>query len=241
MGVSAGWPRRRWFRLGLALTGVLIVLLALAQLILPVIAAKVVRDRAARYGTIKSVHISAWPALGLLWGKAQSATIVAAQLTLTSAQLAELSKQLWEARGVEKSTITAEEVTANLSGLAHGLIATNVRTVKQGSQLSGSATVTQQALDEASPSGLHVQPVASGEGQVELRATGELFGASLSVDAFVKPVGGRLVVEPRGIPFAALGTVTLLDDPHVQVESVALEEAPGQPSAYRLSYRASLH
>jgi hypothetical protein len=224
----------------LAVSGALVVLLALAQLILPSIAAKVVRDRAARYGTIKSVHISAWPAVALLWGKAQSATIVAAQLTLTSAQLSELSKQLWEARGVEKSTIAAEEVTANLSGLARGLIATDVRAVKQGSQLSGSATVTQQALDEASPSGLHVQPLASGEGQVELRATGELFGASLSVDAFVKPEDGRLVVEPRGIPFAALGTVTLVDDPHVQVESVALEDAPGQPATYRLSYRASL-
>jgi hypothetical protein len=241
MGVSAGWSRRKWLRVGLALSGALVVLLALAQLILPSIAAKVVRDRAARYGTIKSVHISAWPAVALLWGKAQSATIAAARLTFTSAQLSELSKQLWEARGVEKSTITAEEVTANLSGLARGLIATDVRTVKQGSQLSGSATVTQQALDEASPSGLHVQPMASSEGQVELRATGELFGASLSVDAFVKPEGGRLVVEPRGIPFAALGTVTLLEDPHVQVESVALDDVVGQPATYRLSYRASLH
>jgi hypothetical protein len=241
MGVSGGLVQRRWLRLGVALAGAVVLLLALAQLILPAIAAKLVRDRVSRYGTIKSVRISAWPAVELLWGKAQSATVAAGQLTMTSAQLAELSKQLWEARGVEKSKITAGEVTVNLSGLRGGLSATDVLSVKQGSQLSGSATITQQALDEASPSDLHVQPVASGEGQVELRASGELFGASLSVDAFVKPVEGRLVVEPRGIPFAGLGTVTLLSDPHVKVESVALEMVPGQSSTYRLSFRASLH
>jgi hypothetical protein len=220
--------------------GVVIVLLALAQLILPMIAVKLVRDRASRYGTIKSASISAWPAVELLWGKAQSATIVAGHLTMTAAQLTQLSKQLWEARGVEKATIRVERATVSLNGLPHELTATDVLSVKQGSQLSGSATITQQALDEASPSGLHVQPVASAGGQIELRTSGELFGVNLSVNALIKPVEGRLVMEPQGVPFAGLGTVTLLSDPHVNVESVALETAPSGPSTYRLSFRASL-
>lgn len=241
MGVSGGLGQRRWLRFGVGLAGAVVVLLALAQLILPLVAEKLVRDRVSRYGTIKSARISAWPAVELLWGKAQSATIAAGHLTISSAQLAEFSKQLWEARGVEESTITADRVTVNLSGLPHGLVATDVLAVKRGSQLSGSATISQQALDEASPSDFHVQPVASGEGQVELRASGELFGANLTVDAFIKPVEGRLVVEPRGIPFSALGTVTLLSAAHVNVESVGLETVSGQSSAYRLSFRASLH
>ena len=49
------------------------VLLVLAQLLLP-------RDRrqhgspraSARYGTVESVHVEAWPAVKLLWGDADS-------------------------------------------------------------------------------------------------------------------------------------------------------------------------
>ena len=71
---------------------------------------------------------------------------------------------------------------------------------KHGSAISASATLTQQQLDEALPSGFHIEPMASGGGEVEARASGGLFGVQASITALVKPLEGRLVAEPQGLP-----------------------------------------
>jgi hypothetical protein len=235
------WVRgRRGVRVGLVVVGAVVLLLALAQLILPAIAVKLVRDRISRYGTVKSASISAFPAIELLWGKAESATLVAGHLQVTAAQLAEITAHVWEARGVEKATVSAEQATVSVSGLASGLHASDIHASKRGSQISGGATVTQQALDEAAPGGFHIQPLASGNGEVEVRATGALFGTNTSISALIKPLDGRLVVEPQGLPFGGFTSVTLLSVPHLDIESVAMEVAGHQPLAYRLSIRASL-
>jgi hypothetical protein len=220
--------------------GAVVLLLVLAQLILPVIAVKIVRDRVSRYGTVKSASISAFPAIELLWGKAESATLVAGHLTVSAAQLAEITAHVWEARGVEKATMSAERATVSVSGLAHGLLASDVHASKQGSQISGSATVTQQALDEAAPNGFRVQPLASGGGGVEVRASGGLFGSSVSIGALIKPLDGRLVVEPQGLPFGGITSLTLFSVPHLNVESVAMDVVGRQPLTYRLAIKASL-
>jgi hypothetical protein len=222
------------------IAGVVVLLLVLAQFILPAIAVKLVRDRAGKYGDIKSAHISAFPAIELLWGKAESATMTAGHMSVTQAQLTELTKQLWQARGVEKADISADEATVHLNGLAHGLTALHLHATKQGSRIDGSATVSQQALDEAMPNGFHVQPVASENGQVEVKASGGLFGVNASIGAVIKPEEGHLVAEPQGIPFAALGSITLISDQHIDVESVGLELVQRQPATYKLSFGASL-
>jgi hypothetical protein len=198
-----------------------------------------VRDRASRYGTVKSVSVSAFPAIELLWGKAESASMSAGRLTLTSAQIAEMVKQLWEFRGVEDATISAERATLRLDGLARGVSATNVSAIKKGSRIAGYATVTQQALDEVGAGSLQIQPLSSGGGEVEVRVTGSLFGATTSLSAAIKPSEGHLVVEPQGLPFAGLATITLISDPHVRIESVAFTQLVGQ-RAYRISLAASL-
>lgn len=235
------WARgRRGVRVGLVVVGSVVLLLALAQLILPAIAVKLVRDRASRYGTVKRVSISAFPAIELLWGKAESATLVAGHLTISAAQLAEITAHVWEARGVEKATVSAEQATVSVNGLAHGLSASDVHADKRGSQISGTATITQQALDNAAPNGFRVQPLASGNGQVEVRASGALFGSNVSIGALIRPLEGRLVVEPQGLPFGRLASITLLSVPHLNVESVAMDIVQRQPLTYKLSFDASL-
>lgn len=226
--------------MGLVVVGSLVLLLALAQLLLPMIAVMIVRDRVGRYGTVKSASISAFPAIELLWGKAESASLVAGHLTVSAAQLAEITAHVWEARGVEKATMSAERAAVSVNGLSHPLVATDVSAGKQGSRISGGATITQQALEAAAPAGFRIEPLASSDGQVEVRATGGLFGASVSIGALIKPLDGRLVVEPQGLPFGGLATVTLLSVPHLNVESIALDVIQRQPLTYRLSVRASL-
>ena len=45
----------------------IVLLLVVAQLVLPRIAASVVSSRVGRYGKVQSVSVEAWPAVKLLW------------------------------------------------------------------------------------------------------------------------------------------------------------------------------
>lgn len=236
--MPVGVRRRTALRIGLALVGALVFVLLLAQVLLPPIAAKVMRDRVGRYGTVKSASISAWPAIELLWGKADSARVSAGTLTGTPSQLL---SQLWEARGVDEATLSAEHAIVSVSGFPHSLTLDDLHTFKQGSAVHTSVTLTQQALEEALPSGLSIQPLGGGgAGQVELRASGTLFGVQASILALVRPLDGSVVAEPQGLPFASLASVTLFSDPHLKVRSLAVAPVPGQVHAYRLSLGASL-
>jgi hypothetical protein len=240
MGAPAGFRQHRGVRIGLWAIAAIFALLAIAQFLLPVIAVKLVRDRAARYGTIKSASISAFPAVELLWGKAESATLSAGELTVTASELTELLGQLWEARGVDEATVSAEKATINVGGSVNTIVARDLHAQKRGSELSGSATITQEALDRALPDGISIEALESTGGQVRVRASITLFGAQTSVGAIVKPSEGHLVVEPQGLPIAGLGTITLFSNPHLDMKSVAMEVAQRQPLTYRLHFNATL-
>jgi hypothetical protein len=214
-----------------------ILLLVLAQAILPSIAARVARDRVKPYGDLESVHVSAWPAVELLWGKADSASARSHSLTLTLAQLTKLEL---EARGVHDLDLTAERLELKTPTAPNGLLLRDVVARKRGASLETNATITQADLSAALPGGFTVRPVASGNGQVEVRASGALFGVQTSISALVKPLQGRLVVEPQGLPLGGIATVTLLSDPHLYVESVGTQTLDAQPPAYGLSLKASL-
>ena len=84
-------------------------MLVLAQVFLPGIAANRVRARVAKYGTVESVSVKAWPAVELLWGKSESVKVAARSLEMSPAQMAKL---LGETRGVKSMSLTAESVKA---------------------------------------------------------------------------------------------------------------------------------
>lgn len=224
-------------RVALGVGAPLALAVVLAQAFLPSLAAKRVSDRVARYGTVKSATVSAFPAVELLWGKADSASVSAGTLTVTPAQIASL---LWEAHNVSDMTVVADAASLRIAAIPNGLMVSGVRMEKHGSAIRASATTTQQQLDEALPNGFHVEPVASGGGQVEVKASGGLFGLQASIGALVKPLEGRLVAEPQGFPLAGLATVTLFSDPHLKVESVGVRVDRRQPLTYGLSLSATL-
>src|SRR5207248_45620 len=53
--------------IAIATVGVIVLLLVVAQLVLPGIAEQRLRDRLSRNGTVIQVHVSAFPAIELLW------------------------------------------------------------------------------------------------------------------------------------------------------------------------------
>jgi hypothetical protein len=220
----------RRYLLGAAI--VLLLALVLAQVLLPHFAADRISSRVSGYGDVKRVHVSAWPALKLLWGDADSASVTTGALDLSEAQSAKL---LWEARGINKLDATSP------SAHEGPLRLTDVSLHKRGRALSAEGRLSQADLKAALPEGFAVQLLGSHDGQVEVRASGGLFGIAASVDAVAEASEGKLIAHPRGLLLEAL-RVTLFADPHVYVEGVgasAVTTADGQ-AGYQLTISASL-
>ncbi len=226
---------RRWRRIALGVLGAIVLLLVLAQIFLPGIAAQKVRDRVGRYGSVQSASVKAFPAIELLWENADSATVRAGRLRMTADQAADL---LWSTRGVKDMDLDVETLTVDLSGQGP-LTLHRVSLHKGAAQLKARAELSRSDLRASLP-GLEIEPVASGGGQVEVQATGGLFGAKATVQAIVGPQDGKLVVQPQGFPLAGLGRLTLFADPRVLVQGVGLSVAPGAGAGSQADYQVRL-
>lgn len=222
-------------KIGLGVVVVLaVLLLGVGQLLLPRIAAKVVRDKLARYGQVRQVSVKAVPALQLLWGEAGSVHATASKLTLSPNQLVSL---LSEAHSID--TLSVDASTVKLHHLRFGGPATlsHASIEKRGQSIDGKALLTSEALAEALPAGVAVKLLSSSKGRVEVRATGSLLGFQASVDAIVEAVDGRLQLSPVGALLSGLATLTLFEDPKLRILSVAAKPVEG---AWALDLKARL-
>jgi LmeA-like phospholipid-binding len=211
----------------IALAAVLL-LLVLAQLFLPGIAADNLRHRIARSGSGVSVEVDAFPAIELLWHQADKVVVRVAHYHSSTGHLSSL---LDEAADVGTLDATADVVQAGLLTLRNATLS------KRGSTLRASATVTESDLRASIPVLQSVQPIASGGGRLMLRGTATLFGVSATVDATVAAVGGAVLLQPD-VPFGSLATISVFSDPHVQVQGVSATTVPG---GFQVSGVAQLH
>jgi hypothetical protein len=213
--------------IALAVVGVVLALLIVAQLVLPGIAADRLRDRLAGSGTVLEVKVSAFPAITLLWHRADHVVVRMADYRSGASNLGDSLAQ----------TADVGTLEASVGELRSGaLTLRNATLVKRGNELTAAATVTEADLRAAVPFLQGVQPVASSGGRLTLRGTASLLGLQASVDATVAAENGALVVAPD-VPFGGIATITLFDNPHVRVESVGAVALPG---AFRISARATL-
>jgi hypothetical protein len=236
MALMRGGVGRRG-RVALAAAASLALLLVLAQALLPGLAATRVRERVARYGDVRSVHVAAFPAVELLWGHADTVDVAAGRLAATPRQIGRL---LWEARDLGTLTVAAQTGVLRAPQLPAGLAMSDVRLYKRGSSVGASATLTQAQLDAALPSGFRVQPVSSGGGAVAVRASGGLFGLRASATVTVRAAEGALIAEPHGLPLGGIARVTLFSDPHLKLQSVGMRAISQHPLTYGVSLRGSL-
>ena len=211
----------------LAAVGFVLLVLVVAQLVLPGIAARRVRDQFSKSGTVLDVKVSAFPAIKLLWHRADSVVV---RMATYRAPVSELSNTLTE-------TGDAGSVDASVQVLSVGPLALRDATMrKRGSSLTAAATVTQADLRSAVFFLRGVVPVTSADGSLTLRGTASFLGLTASVSATVAARDGALVVAPD-VPFGGIATLTLFNDPHVYVESVS---ASGVPGGFRVSGRATV-
>jgi hypothetical protein len=217
-------------RIAIGLAGVVVLALALAQLILPRLAANRISSRIGRYGKVQSVSVSAWPAVELLWGHVGSVRVRAGSLALSPTQAAGL---LWEARGTASMDVSAESVQLGPLRLSDASVS------KRGDAMSAQAVASEADVKAALPPGFGVKLLRSEGGEVEVQATGALFGVGASVNAVAGASDGRLVAHPLGFLIEAL-QLTLFSDPHVYVDGVGASVRSEQPLSYRLTISASL-
>jgi hypothetical protein len=206
---------RRLIALGVA--GFVLLVLVVAQLVLPGIAEQRLRDQLARSGTVLSVKVSAFPAIELLWGDADSVVVRLGDYRSGSS---EIGGSLNRVAGVGTIDASVQKLESGAVVLHDGVLH------KRGSELTGSAVILESDLRSAVPFLQNVEPIASSGGQLILRGTASLLGLSAGVNAVVGAQNGALVVAPD-VPFGGIVTITLFHDPHVQVRSVSAVTVPG--------------
>ncbi len=225
---------RRWgARVALGVAAVVVVLLVAAQLFLPRLAASQVREKVGRYGTVVSAHVSAFPAVELLWGHGDSTSVRAGALSLSSTQGVGL---LWEGRGITNATFTATSLQVDSVQLSQVLV------TKRGSAVVVQGTVRESSLGGALPAGLELHSVTDAGGHVVVQATGSILGISATVPVVVQAQEGRLVAEPQGLPLGGLATLTVFSDPRLRMESIDVAPLPSEGGGpdLRLTLRGTL-
>jgi hypothetical protein len=226
--------RRRGVRVAIGMGATIVVVAAVAQVLGPAIAAKVVRGKVGKYGTVRSVKVKAWPALKLAWGEADEVRVSAGGLKLSPEATVAL---LREARGTDRVSASAESVEEE------GLRLTDTRFEKHGSALRAEGRVSAEDIKKALPEGVEVALVNSEGGKVEVRVSGGLFGVSASVDAVAEAEDGKLVARPTALLLSGL-KLTVFEDPNVYVEGVRARALGnnnrGEGESYELSMWASL-
>jgi hypothetical protein len=219
-------------KVALGLASLLMIGLALAQLLLPSLATRQVRDTVARYGEVRSVSVHSFPAITLLWGEADSLDLTVGRMRLDSEQ----------ADGLLAGARDVGDLRASIGSLDESsLWLRNLHLVKHGPSLSGNAILTAAALRAVLPPGSEVRLLGSRRGTFEVRVTQEMLGLRGSQDMVVAARGGKLVAEPEGVPFAPLLATTLYSSPQLDFSGVAAREAmdAGGARAYELHLRAS--
>jgi hypothetical protein len=205
------------------LAAVILVLLIVAQFVLPGIAAQHLRDQLSKSGRVLSVKVSAFPAIELLWHQADSVVV---RLGRYHTNPGHLGTELARASDTGALDASAQELDTGLVTLR------DAKLRKRGDELTGSATITEADLRSAVPFVQNVQPVASGNGELTLRGT----ALGITADATLRAVGGKLVISPD-VPLLSLVRVTVFSNPHLFVQGVAARAVPG---GFALSGRARL-
>jgi hypothetical protein len=207
---------------------VLVLILGVAQLVLPGVAARHLRAGLSRHGRVLAVRVYAFPAIKLLWHRADRVMIRMASYTSSSASLA----------GELGEVADTSSLDASVGVLHAGLLTVHDATLlKRGVGLTARGTVREADLRAALPILDSVILVRSAGGQLTVRGTGTLFGVSATVDAIVRPSAGALVVSPD-VPFGTLASITLFSNPGIAVRSIlATPAADGFTATIRARLR----
>ncbi|MHB8691811.1 MAG: hypothetical protein ACYDHH_11230 [Solirubrobacteraceae bacterium] len=233
--------RSRWT--AVAGASLLVVLFVLTELVVPPIAADRLRTRLQAHGMVERLSISAFPAIELLWGSADSVLVrMGAYDTARihpgvvgasgSAASSPTPARVGPARKVANflvSTAATDQLDASAQTFRAGrLVLVDVTLTKRGSELAASGLLTAAALRAAVPSGYALTPLPGGTGGPLLRGSVHILGETLSLDAGLRIKNGGLVLEPDIVGFfPSFLSLSVFNDPRIRVQSIGVTGIPG--------------
>ena len=195
----------------------MLLILVVAQIALPGVAAQELRNNLEQSGTVLEVKVSSFPAIKLLWHRADTVVV---RMGRYRAPVSRLGQTLGGAGDAASLDASAQELILGPITLRNATLR------KRGSDLVGSATVTEADLRSAVFFLQNVEPIASENGSLTLRGKASVLGLTATVDATVAAQDGALVVAPN-VPFGGIATLTLFNDPHIKVQSVSATNVTG--------------
>ncbi|WP_320670536.1 LmeA family phospholipid-binding protein [Patulibacter defluvii] len=211
-------PRPRLTRRRVAIGAVVVVLVLLAggQLVLPWIAAKVVRDDLGDPDA--DVTVKAFPAWKMALGKVDSIDLRAGTVKRSDNQLADLLERAKEVGRID-ATIAAMDV-----GDFH---LRDVRTHLEDGRVTASAQVTLADLQQMAPGGATLTALPAGaDGTPRFQVAVSVFGSQQQIPVVVRATEGKIEVAPDN----ALGAVfrlTVFENPRLWIDGVR-SSAAGQ-------------
>jgi hypothetical protein len=199
----------------LSVLGVVVVVLVLAQLMLPGIAADRIRSDLAQQGSGIRADVSAFPAIKLLWRQADRVSVSVDELRMEGGSEESLADRLVSTKATKRLDVSVGVLDAQLLRLR------DVRLRKDGDGLIGSVRLTREDVDEALPPDLGVAGRATSDGQLAVSGATEAFGRRVAARArILVDERGRIVIRPEGIPLGALVSVPVFSDERVAVDAL---------------------
>jgi hypothetical protein len=197
--------------LGLAVLAA--VVFGLGQLVLPGLAASRIRDTLLAKGEGVSVSVSAFPAVMLLFGHADSVVVhVHAMRAAGHGDLAALLKRVAQ---TDRLSATIEKMSVL------GLELQDVSLYKRGSNAVASAIVTRKAIASALPADISLSGRQEGQSTLQLTVTAHVLGHAVSPSARLKVDSGALQIAPT-IPLIGFLRITVFSDPLVSLDGIGM-------------------
>jgi hypothetical protein len=195
--------------------GVLVAVLVVGQLTLPGLAARRLRSDLQADGSGVHVDVAAFPAIKLLWHRADRVTLTIADYHSdsggTGASLPDLLAQTKDTGKLDVHVRVLEDRLLRMQ---------DVRLHKDGDVLTAQVEVRRSDADAALPAELHLtgRHVADG---LSVAGVTSVFGERVEADASIVVEHGSIVLRPEGFPLASLVSVPIFSDKRVAVDAIS--------------------
>jgi hypothetical protein len=203
--------------------GVIVAVLVVAQIALPPLAERRLTSDLERHGSGVRAHVSAFPAITLLWHRADRVTVtVAGYRPGPPGSGTSLADEL-------AGTKDTGELDVRIGALDDRLLRMHdIRLRKRGDVLTAQVRLRRSDVDAALPPQLHVTGQAGSGRQISVAGETTAFGRRIAARARIRVDSrGRLVLEPGPFPLGALVSIPLFADDRVAVDAIDARPAPG--------------
>jgi hypothetical protein len=204
-------------RVLLAGVGLLVIVLAAAQIVLPGMAARRLRAGLERNGSDVRVRVEALPAIKLLWHRADRVTVRVGHLRPGGSPSGKsLPELLAETKAADRldvrvAVLDVRRLRVQDAGLE-----------KKGNTLVARVRVTAAAINRALPPRLRISARQLAPDRLAVSGRTSVFGRELAGGALILIDGrGRIVLRPDGVPLGSLISVPVFSDDRVAVDGLS--------------------